>query len=92
MSLDEAAGLVNEVGPDPGGPRLPIEESMFIVRTRLPYRSIRGVGVFLEQPRPSGQVVWHDDPPRDRALPAEELKNDPPMLQDYLKTYMCSAA
>jgi len=60
---------------------------MMMVETELRASSIHGIGVFLLEPVPAGQLIWRFDSRIDRVFSDEEIAEMPERLQRYLRTY-----
>ena len=60
---------------------------MMMVDTELKPSPIHGLGVFLLEPVPRGQLIWRFDARIDRVYTADELEALPAHMQRYLRTY-----
>lgn len=60
---------------------------MMMVDTELGPSSIHGIGVFLTEPVPAGQLIWRFDSRVDRVFSNAELREMPERLQRFLRMY-----
>ena len=60
---------------------------MMMVETELRPSSIHGLGVFLTEDVKAGQLIWRFDSRIDRVFSDAELREMPPRLQQFLRTY-----
>ena len=60
---------------------------MMMVETELKPSRVHGIGVFLIEPVPAGQLIWRFDSRVDRVFSDAELREMPDRLQSYLRTY-----
>lgn len=63
---------------------------MLIVKTRLKYSEIHGLGCFAGEDIKEGQVVWRFDAGIDLVFTESELKKLPSSFTDFLKIYAYS--
>ena len=60
---------------------------MMLVPTYVAASDIEGVGVFAAEPIKKGALIWRYDPSFDRLVPASWLKEQTPMMQEFLTKY-----
>jgi hypothetical protein len=60
---------------------------MLMVDTELRESAIHGIGVFLTEPVRAGQLIWRFDSRIDRVFSDAEVREMPPRLQRFLRTY-----
>ena len=60
---------------------------MMMVETELRPSSIHGLGVFLTEQVKAEQLIWRFDSRIDRVFADTELREMPPRLQRFLRTY-----
>jgi SET domain-containing protein len=60
---------------------------MMMVETELRVSPIHGIGVFLTETVRAGELIWRFDSRIDRVFSDEELREMPPRLRHFLRTY-----
>ena len=58
-----------------------------MVGTELRLSAIHGIGVFLTEPVPAGQLIWRFDSRIDRVFSDAELGELPDHVEKFLRTY-----
>lgn len=60
---------------------------MMLVPTYVAASDVEGVGVFAAKPIKKGAPIWRYDPSFDRLVPASWLKDQSPMMREFLTKY-----
>jgi SET domain-containing protein len=63
---------------------------MLVVKTRLEYSSIHGLGCFAAEDITAGQLVWRFDPGIDLVFADKDLAALPAAFREFLKVYAYS--
>ncbi len=63
---------------------------MLVVKTKLEYSSIHGLGCFAGEDIPAGKLVWRFDPGIDLVFSESDLTRLPESFRDFLKVYAYS--